>query len=551
MICGFSRYDKTKGNRVVSYLCDSRRKGREDCPPVVVAGNPKLTEQLIDGLSFERKYTSGVLSFAPGEQITAEMEQEIISRFEQVAFAGLEPDRYNILWVRHEHAGHHELHFLTPRIELSTGKSLNIRPPGKGHQKVFDDFRSEINARFGLADPDDPMRKRAVSIPDYEEKVSAEMLRSGLKTSPNARELINTILLQQAKENLVKNRADVLTSLKKLGLTITRETKTSITVIDPSNEKKKIRLTGEIYERGFALDEAFARSQAEAERRDRECGADRYRKLRSVVDAHIERRARQNQERYRSREARDIERAGECFKKSSNLTIDSNVDGCRSLSDFCRRNLRDDSLLATHDVSRNSESRVDKTRIEHGNQEVARSTETGMGRPPNGTGRSTNQQFVVRPNRPESQNSERTRQGVSSGYLAQASQGIEDDRVGKSLPRSVGKDFEAVCRTTDSFTSNVRQYEKELRESQQTIQRRFEKARGSFDRTQDSQGRKPVFDEFTARVHGFCERLRKRTKTICKQIDQVLSRLAAQEKKLERQSYFYPRRSSQNKGMER
>lgn len=549
MICGFSKYDKTKGSRAVSYLCDPRRKEREYCPPVVVAGNPKLTEQLIDSLSFERKYTSGVLSFAPGEQITAEMEQEIISRFEQVAFAGLEPDQYNILWVRHEHAGHHELHFLTPRVELSTGKSLNIRPPGKGHQKVFDDFRSEINARFGLADPDDPNRKRSASIPDYEEKVSAEMRRKGLKTSSNARELINDILLQQIKINLVKDRIDVLTSLKELGLTITRETKTSITVIDPSNEKKKIRLTGEIYERGFALDEAFARSQAEAERRDRKCGADRYRKLRSVVDAHIERRAKQNREHYRSREARDIERAGECSEKGSNLAIDSNVDGCRSLSDFCRRNLRDDSLLATQDVSRNSESRVDKTRIERGNQEAARSTETDMGRPQNWSGRSTNQQFVVRPNRPESQNSERTRQGVSSGYLAQASQGIDDDRVGKSLSRSVREDFEAICRTTERLTSNVRQYEKGLRESQQTIQRRFEKAQGGFDRTQDSQERKPVVEEFVASVHRFCERLKKRTETICKQIDQVL-RLAAQKKKLERQSYFYSRHSSQ-KGMER
>jgi hypothetical protein len=40
--------------------------------------------------------------------------------FERVAFAGLEPDRYSILWVRHRHAGHHELHFVTPRVELAT-----------------------------------------------------------------------------------------------------------------------------------------------------------------------------------------------------------------------------------------------------------------------------------------------------------------------------------------------------------------------------------------------------------------------------------------------
>ncbi|MDE9571774.1 relaxase/mobilization nuclease domain-containing protein, partial [Xenorhabdus bovienii] len=81
-------------------------------------------------------------------------------RFEALAFAGLGSDQYNILWVRHSHAGHHELHFVTPRVELSTGKSLNIRPPGEASKRAFDDFRSEINARYGLADPEDPHRVR-------------------------------------------------------------------------------------------------------------------------------------------------------------------------------------------------------------------------------------------------------------------------------------------------------------------------------------------------------------------------------------------------------
>ena len=56
--------------------------------------------------------------------------------FERVAFAGLEPDRYSILWVRHQHAGHHELHFVTPRMELVSGKSLNIHPPGRVSQSA-------------------------------------------------------------------------------------------------------------------------------------------------------------------------------------------------------------------------------------------------------------------------------------------------------------------------------------------------------------------------------------------------------------------------------
>lgn len=50
--------------------------------------------------------------------------------FEKLAFAGMQPDQYNILWVRHSHANHHELHFVIPRVELSTGKAFNAFPPG-------------------------------------------------------------------------------------------------------------------------------------------------------------------------------------------------------------------------------------------------------------------------------------------------------------------------------------------------------------------------------------------------------------------------------------
>ena len=81
-----------------------------------------------------------------------------------LVFAGLEPDQYDITWVRRTHAGHHELHFITPRVELNTDKSFNIKPPSKIAQQQFDDFRSEINAKYGLADP---ARKRDLSIPDH------------------------------------------------------------------------------------------------------------------------------------------------------------------------------------------------------------------------------------------------------------------------------------------------------------------------------------------------------------------------------------------------
>ena len=160
MIIGFSKHGTGSAKLAMDYLTDRKREGREENPPEVIRGCSEHTQKLADSLDFKNKYTSGVLSFAPDEKITPEIETKIMDQFESMAFAGLEKKDYDITWVRHTHAGHHEMHFVTPRVELSTGKSFNIKPPGEKNQTQFDDLRSQINATYGLADPDDPSRKR-------------------------------------------------------------------------------------------------------------------------------------------------------------------------------------------------------------------------------------------------------------------------------------------------------------------------------------------------------------------------------------------------------
>jgi hypothetical protein len=281
----------------VDYVTDERRKGRENEPPEVVRGDPDQTRDLIDSLEFKHKYTSGVLSFAPDEKITPEMEEAIIDRFEKVAFAGLEPDQYNILWVRHTHAGHHELHFVTPRVELSTGKSLNIKPPGDLAQATFDDFRSEVNARYGLADPDDPDRTRNVSTPDHELKIAAEAIRSGQKPPENIRDLIDGVLTERAVQGLIRSREDVLEHVKDLGFDVAREGKNYITVTEPESGGRW-RLKGALYGRDYEPSQTIERAEAARERdysRPDAAAAGRYA---SRVDQHITKRAEYHQSRY-------------------------------------------------------------------------------------------------------------------------------------------------------------------------------------------------------------------------------------------------------------
>jgi hypothetical protein len=145
MIVGFSKHGTGAGRGPVNYLTSPLNPDRTARipPPLVLRGHPELVQRLIDSLAFTYKYTSGVLSFAElPEAITPEMCERIMNSFERVAFAGLHPDQYAILWAQHRHAGRMELNFLIPRIELFTGKSLNIAPPGQATRELFYTFRA-------------------------------------------------------------------------------------------------------------------------------------------------------------------------------------------------------------------------------------------------------------------------------------------------------------------------------------------------------------------------------------------------------------------------
>ena len=301
MIVGFSKHGTGGGAGPVDYVTDRKREGREKSEPVTVRGDAEQTKQLIDSLDFKWKYTSGVLSFAPDEVIKPEMENEIIDRFESVAFAGLENDQYNILWVRHSHAGHHELHFVTPRVELASGKSLNIKPPGERAKEHFDDFRSEVNARYGLADPTDPDRERNISVPNHVLKKAAEALRRGERAPDNIWQLIDEALTQRALKGLIHSREDVLASVKELGLETTRQGKNYITVSDP-NSTNRWRLKGGLYARDFESRATIEKADIARKRDYSKPDKATTQRYEERVERHISARTKYHESRYHKTE---------------------------------------------------------------------------------------------------------------------------------------------------------------------------------------------------------------------------------------------------------
>ena len=255
MIVGFSAYGTGSAKAAVTYLTSPTNvDGSKRTPaPVVLQGNPEFVSKLIDALPFAKTYKSGVLSFAEGEDIvTPDMQREIMAEFERVAFAGMDPDEYSILWVKHTHTGRVELNFLIPRVHLPTGKSLNIDPPGPQSRALFDTFRSWINARYGLADPDDPSRSQDVRLPQHLAKLYAEAKRQGKgkeAVKEDIRGAVTAAVRREVDAGRIHGQDGVVAFLKAQGYEVPRQGKDYVTIMA---EGERIRLKGGLYSKQFS-----------------------------------------------------------------------------------------------------------------------------------------------------------------------------------------------------------------------------------------------------------------------------------------------------------
>lgn len=289
------------GDGPTHYLVRPDYPGRDELPPEVLRGDVDTTRALIDTLDTKWKFTAGVLSWHPEDKVTPEQELRLMDDFEQVAFAGLEPDQRNILWVRHSHAGHHELHFVIPRVELSTGKAFNPCPPG--WQKHFDVLRDLHNHREGWARPDDPARAR-LHTPEHADLHKARLLRWGKTPSKDergeAKQAIHDYLRHCIEQGTVTSRADVLTALQETGLEINRAGKDYITVKDPESGEK-LRLKGGIYAEHWKLELAGRAHESQGRAGATGIGGPdpaTVQRLATELERVIEKRAHYNRGRY-------------------------------------------------------------------------------------------------------------------------------------------------------------------------------------------------------------------------------------------------------------
>ena len=230
---------KGSGYRFIQYLLqhlDSNGVERKEVR--VLRGDPKLCAELMDSLETVHRYTSGVTAFALEDDPSEEEIQSWINDWERLTFACLNPDQYTYAAILHvDPDGSKHIHFAIPRVELTSGKSLNVAPPGWQSQG-FIALRDSWNSEKGWASPADPARARVVQggnlskIPTW-------------KKGEDPRQVITRWLANQVEIDAIKSRDDVIKTLNEIGQ-VTKVVNGSISVI-LQDTTKPIRLKGLIY----------------------------------------------------------------------------------------------------------------------------------------------------------------------------------------------------------------------------------------------------------------------------------------------------------------
>ena len=247
------KFHKTgaSGKAAANYLEDDKdHKGRLREDVTVLRGDPFRVGQVADSLDFKHRLTAGVIAWAPEDSPTPAQVDDVLDHFERLAFAGLDADRYAWSAVRHdEPSGGTHVHILAARVDLQTGKSLNIAPPG--WQRDFDPLRDVFNLRHGWARPDDPARASNVQLASHERKRKVEAAKSGEPPKVLDIESLTDYLIDHIHMDHINNRADITEALDSLdGVTVTRAGQHYISVKLPG-ANKATRLRGAIYDEHF------------------------------------------------------------------------------------------------------------------------------------------------------------------------------------------------------------------------------------------------------------------------------------------------------------
>lgn len=321
----------------------------------ILRGDPHVFTALAQSSAHQYCYTSAVIAWHLDDAPSDAEIDEVLNEFEQHAFAGLEAQQYHMTVVQHDDDdGSKHVHILVPRIELTSGKSLNIAPPG--HHKYFDALRDYFNIKKNWARPDVYVPKN-IEIQPHVHHQHAAALRVGFngKTKKDRSQLINHFVETRILAGQITNRATLISALEELG-EITRAGKDYISL---KTENFTDRLRGEFYHEQFSIT-AYIENRS---RKKNAAGAsaditaistaefDRVQEYRNELEKFRKKRHDYNREYYPIKQQVDRESERECQPELEVSTVPvATLARNRTVENTIKRSRANDLFIA-RDIS--------------------------------------------------------------------------------------------------------------------------------------------------------------------------------------------------------
>ena len=288
MIVDFFEHGTGEASGPLDYFLGKNRD-REHAK--ILLGDVNEVAELIDCSPYEKRYTSGCLSFYESDLTEADKAQ-IMRDFEKTLFPGLTTGNYRILWVEHrdkinEETGERrlELNFLIPNIEIESGKRLQ---PffAKADLDRVDAFKKIVNYEYDLFDPDDPINRRSVKIAQNLPKESKEFKAQ-----------VHDEITLAICDDLIYDRKTLLDWCETVGFEVTKITKKQISIKNPETGRPEV-FKGEFYEQNFRNTAKSTELKAEASGRYRQRAEKRYQTCIERHEKLCEAKSKYHLERY-------------------------------------------------------------------------------------------------------------------------------------------------------------------------------------------------------------------------------------------------------------
>ena len=451
-------------NATMNYLL-GKENDREGAR--LLSGDPELTKRLSDSLSFQNRYTVGVLSFEE-VNLPDDDKRAIMESFESNLLAGLDKDQYNMTWIEHTDKERLELNFVIANVELTTGKRLQPYFD-RVDRPLVENWKQVTNHEYGLTDPQAVKTLNRQNLPKEVQQLKAR---------------IGQVIAHQIEQGNISDRRDIIDTLEQAGFEIARTTDKSISIKNPDG-KRNIRLEGVIYE-NRQLGKELGEDHSRARQDYAGTGAERYQTALSKLQRAIEVKQQSNRTSF-DREHQPYQTEQKQHTASLSLQNDARgTDG--RISDRIRHSIRPDRM--DRDRSKEQESGVSRDNgkdraIAFGSQ----STHTGGD---TGTRRNDLYSDQRRGEGKELQQRDQSRIGNQIG--------LEHERLFNTLQRAGGgtgeKDYTAANtnRAIDSSQSSFKQAKQlitatntSIGEREQQAQQREQHAQQVLEASQQAQ----------------------------------------------------------------